>query len=318
MSRQWMRRALLALAPAAALFLAGCGSGTIESQLEPTRVFAFGTGFSDLGQVGNRQTVNDNTINIWTQEAAASFTYLMGPVVTAGGTDYATRNARIVATPDAAGNAATPTVAKQIDTFLAGTTPTATDLVFIEGGITDIIAEVGKLNAGTQTSAQTLANVQQAGRDLAAQTRRLVQAGASHVVVVGTIDLSRTPWGITTGQGALLTDLSTKFNTELLTSIVDLGASVLYVDAAFQFNLMSSNPGIFGLNNSTDVACTSVDPGPGIGIGAGKVNAALCTPATIVAGINYNLYMWADPVYPTPFVQRYFGDYAYQRIRSRW
>lgn len=316
MSRQWMRRALLALAPAAALFLAGCGSGTIESQLQPTRVVAFGSGFSDIGQLGNRYTVNDSTINIWSQQTAASFAYLMTPAVS-GGTNYATRNARIVATPDAAGGAA-PTVAKQIDTFLGTGTFTATDLVFVEGGVSDIIAEVGKLNAGTQTSEATLNNVKQAGRDLGAQTRRLVQAGASHVVVIGAFDLARTPWAVSTGQTSLLTDLSTKFNTELLVSIVDLGASVLYVDAAFQFNLMTNTPSLYSLTNSTDAACTPVDPGPGIGIGAGKVNSALCTPSTIASGVDYNVYLWADQVYPGPTAHRAFGDYAYQRIRARW
>ncbi len=317
MSRLWMRRALLALAPAAALFLAGCGSGTIESQLVPSRVISFGSGFSDIGQVGNRFTVNDGSINIWSQQVAASFGVLTAPAAS-GGTFFATRNARIAATPDAVGNAATPTVAKQIDTFTATGSFTTNDLVLVEGGISDIVAEVGKLNAGTQTSDQALNNIKQAGRDLGAQVRRVVQAGATHVVVVGTIDLSRTPWGITGGQGALLSDFSTKFNTELLVSIVDLGASVLYVDAAFLFNLMSGSPTAYALNNSIDVACTSVDPGPGIGIGAGKVNSALCSPSTIAAGVNYNIYLWADAVYPAPQGHRSFGDYAYQRIRSRW
>jgi phospholipase/lecithinase/hemolysin len=312
-----MRRAGLALASAAALFLAACGNGTIESQLTPSRVVSFGGGFSDLGQAGNRQTVNDSTINIWAEQASADFGYLMGKA-SAGGTAYGTRNARIAATPDAAGNTATPPVNKQIDAFLAGNSFTSTDLVFIEGGISDIIYQVGQLNAGAQNADQTLANVQQAGRDLGAQVRRLVQAGASHVVVVGTIDLARTPWAVSTGQTDLLTNLSTKFNTELLVSIVDLGASVLYVDAAFQFNLMTNQPAAYSLINSTDPVCTSVDPANGIGIGAGKVNAALCTTSTIAAGVDYTVYLWADPVYPTPQGNRLFGDYAYQRIRQRW
>ena len=52
MSCHWMRRALLALASAAALLVAACGSGTIESQLQPSRIVVFGDGFSDLGQAG--------------------------------------------------------------------------------------------------------------------------------------------------------------------------------------------------------------------------------------------------------------------------
>ena len=56
----------------------------------------------------------------------------------------------------------------------------------------------------------------------------------------------------------------------------------------------------------------------GIGIGAGQVNSALCTTNTIVSGADYNLYLFADRVYPTPAAQRKFGDYAFQRIRARW
>ncbi|MDB5871076.1 MAG: hypothetical protein JWQ07_518, partial [Ramlibacter sp.] len=175
-----------------------------------------------------------------------------------------------------------------------------------------------QLNAGTQTSAQMVDDVKQAGRDLATQVRRLVQAGATHVVVVGTYDLSRSPWATVTGQGALLTDVSTKFNTELLVSIVDLGANVLYVDAALLFNLMANGPATYSFTNSLDAVCNSIDPGPGIGIGAGHVNSALCTPATVLSGADYGTYVFADEVYPTPQGQRTFGDYAFQRIRARW
>ena len=64
--------------------------------------------------------------------------------------------------------------------------------------------------------------------------------------------------------------------------------------------------------------CTSVDPGPGIGTGAGQVNSNLCTPNTIAAGLDYTLYLFADRVYPTPRGHQLFGDYAYDRIRNRF
>ena len=208
-------------------------------------------------------------------------------------------------------------MADQISTFLAGNTPTANDLVVVNGGISDIIAETAQLNAGAQTNEQMLADVKQAGRDLAAQVRRLVKAGATHVVVVGTYDLGRSPWATATGQAALLSEASTKFNTELLVSIVDLGANVLYVDAALLYNLMISNPEFYALTNAVDPVCNSVDPGPGIGIGAGQINSALCTTSTLV-NTSYALYLFADRVYPTPAAHIKFGDYAYGRVRARW
>jgi phospholipase/lecithinase/hemolysin len=312
-----MRRALLALASASALLIVACGSGTIESQLQPSRIVAFGDGFSDVGQGGSRYTVNDGSVNIWAHHVAANFGLPL-TAVAAGGTSYATGNARINSKPDAAGSSATPTVIEQVDQFLAANAIGADDLLIIGGGIGDIVAEAAKVNSGAQTSDEMIANVKQAGRDLGGQVRRLVQAGAAHVVVVGPYDLGKSPWATATSQADLLQEASGRFNEQLLLSIVDLGANVLYVDAALLFNLMISSPPSYDLSNETDPVCTSVDPGPGIGTGAGQVNSALCTTSTLLADADYTHYLFADRIYPTPQGHRKFGDYAYDRIRARW
>jgi outer membrane lipase/esterase len=317
MSCHWMRRALLALASASALLIAACGSGTIESQLQPSRLVAFGDGFSDVGQGGSRYTVNDGSVNIWAHQVAAGFGLPLAPVA-AGGTSYATGNVRINTKPDAAGNSATLTVTEQVDQFLATNSIGSDDLLIIGAGIGDIVAEAAKVNSGAQTGDQMMTNVRQAGRELGGQVRRLVQAGAAHVVVVGPYDLGKSPWAKATSQTDLLSDASGRFNEQLLLSIVDLGANVLYVDAALLFNLMVSSPASYDLSNETDPVCTSVDPGPGIGTGAGQVNSALCNTGTLVAGADYTRYLFADRIYPTPQAHRRFGDYAYDRVRARW
>lgn len=317
MSCLWMRRGLLALASASALLMAACGSGTIESQLQPARIVVFGDSFSDVGQRGTRFTVNDGGIDLWTQQVASSFGLAL-TAQSAGGTSYATGNARVTLKPDAAGNASTPTVTEQIDAFLAVGPIGANDLLIVQGGIPDIVAEMAKVSAGAETSDQMLAAVKQAGHDLAVQARRLVNAGAAHVVVAGTYDLGRSPWAAATGQAALLSTASGRFNDELLVSMVDLGQNVLYVDAAFLYNLMISSPASYAMTNSADPVCTSIDPGPGIGIGAGQVNSALCTTATVPVGTDYNVFLFADRVYPTPAAHRQFGVYAFTRIRARW
>jgi outer membrane lipase/esterase len=317
MASHWMRRALLALASASALSLVACGSGTIESQLRPARIVSFGDAFSDLGQGGSRYTVNDGTVNIWAQHVAGSFGVPLNNAV-AGGTSYAVGNARVVATPSAAGSSATPTLKEQIDLFQGTGGFAATDLVVINGGTADVVAEAATVMSGAQTPEQMVASVRQAGTDLGAQVRRLVQAGAKHVVVVGPYDLGKSPWAVSTGQASLLSNASGAFNEQLLLSIVDLGANVLYVDAALAFNLMIAHPAAYDLTNVTAPACNSVDPGPGIGTGAGQVNSALCTPATLGPGVNYPKYLFADRVYPTPRGHLRFGEYAFEKIRARW
>jgi phospholipase/lecithinase/hemolysin len=225
---------------------------------------------------------------------------------------------RVVAKPDAAGNSATPTVKEQVDAFLATNTITATDLLIIGGGTSDIIAEMANVTSGLQSADQMVANARQAGRDLAAQARRLVDAGATHVVVVGSYNLGNTPWAAAIGQKDLLTNASGRFNDELLIALVDQGNNMLYVDAALLYNLMVGTPTLYQMTNATDAVCTSVDPGPGIGIGAGQVNSALCTPSTIVSGAAYTAYVFADAVYPAPTAHLKFAEYAFSRIRNRW
>jgi phospholipase/lecithinase/hemolysin len=315
MAFQWMRRALLALAPAALLALAACGSGTIESQFRPTRVVVFGDALSDLGNTGARFTVNDGA-SLWVQGVAANYGVALNASAS-GGTDYATGNARIVQQPDAAGGSA-PTIQQQIDAFLATNTPGANDLIVVQGGFADIIVQMQAYLAGTITSDQLIANVKQAGRDLAAQVKRLEAAGATHVFVTGVYDMSKTPWAAAIGQQPLLSTASTTFNNAVLVALVDEGKNVLFVDQALLFNLMTNNPTVYGFTDSTTVVCNSVDSGPGIGIGANQVNSKLCTTSTIVSGLTYSHYMWADAVYPTTPVHAQVASYMFNLIHNRW
>ena len=317
MAANWMRRTVLVAACASAALLAACGSSTTESAITPARFIGFGDANSDVGQTGTRYTVNDASVNNWALQVASRYGKPLAPA-SASGTIYAIGNARIKAKPDAAGNVATPTVTEQIDTFLASGNFAANDVVIMTGGISDVIAGMAAVSAGTQTEAAMLAASRQAGVDMAAQVRRLVNAGAKYVLVTGTYDLGKTPWAKTIGREALLGNASSRFNEGLLVDMVDLGANVLYVDLAYYVNLYTSVPANYGFNNATTPVCTSVDATNGIGIGAGKVNSALCSPSTLLPGANQDSYVFADPVYLTPLAQRQFGTYAYDRLRARW
>jgi outer membrane lipase/esterase len=316
MALQWMRRALLVAASASVLLLASCGGGSVESKFSPSRVIAFGDAMADVGQTGSRYTVNDGSVNNWTQFVANSYDRTIAPS-SAGGLSYAWGNARVTAKPDAAGNSSTPTVKEQVDAFLAAGAPNADDLIIVNAGFSDVITQVRQTLEGTQTSDQMLANLDQAGIELGEQVKRLVNAGAQHVVVSGTYDLGRSPWAIELGTDALLHPASSTFNNSLLVSLVDFGKTILYVDAALYFNQQTADSAN-NVNNKTTAACTSVDPGPGIGTGNGQVNSRLCTPATILPNQDYNVFMFADRVYPTPRGHQLFGDYARGRIQERW
>jgi len=314
MAFPWIRRAWLAAA-ASALLLVACGGGTVDSQLSPTRVIGFGDAMADVGQTGSRYTVNDGSVNNWTQFVANAYDRQLTPT-SQGGLSYAQGNARIVDKPDAAGDSSTPTIQQQIDTFLAGNTVTSDDMILVSAGTSDVIVQARGALDGTQTADQASANAEQAGRELGKQIQRLVAAGAKHVVVAGTYNLGRSPWAVQLGSDGMLQTLSTSFNNGLLVTLVNDGANVLYVDFALYFNQQTSNGS--NVSNYTNAVCTSVDPGPGIGTGNGQVNSKLCTPATVLPGVNYGDYLFADRIYPTPRGHTLFGDYARGRIQNRW
>lgn len=314
MAIHWLRRAWLLAA--AAVLLAGCGGGEdVESQLAPSRIIVFGDAMADVGQTGARYSVNDGSTNNWPLFVAESYGKTVAPS-NAGGLGYARGNARITAKPDAAGDNATPTVREQVDAFLAAGAPRADDLIIVAAGTSDVIVQVQAVLEGRQNSAAMLAAVTTAGRELADQVKRLVAAGAQHVVVSGPYNLGRSPWARQVSQGSLMQNASNEFNEELLVSLVDYGRTVLYVDMALFINQLTA-AGTAQFPNSTDLICTSVDPGPGIGTGAGQVNSRLCTAATVGSG-SYNDYLFADRVYLTPQGNRRLGEYARDRIKERW
>lgn len=319
MTQSFLRRTLAAATACAALvLLSACGSSSTESAFTPERVVSFGDAFSDLGQTGGKYTVNDGNVSHWLDQVSQRFERPIAATA-AGGLGYGTASARVTRKPDPAGSDTVPTVTEQIDRFLATQTVNGNDLVILGGGIADIVAEEKALLAGSQTEAQMMENLGQAGRELAAQARRLVAAGVRHVVVVGALNVGFTPWAGEEGpRTRRLTDASLTFNEQFLVAAVDLGANVLYVDALYYFNLLSTEPGDFDLSNAAVPVCTSVDPGPGIGIGDGQVNSSLCNTSTLLAGVDYNRYAYADALYPAPRAHRLFGDYAYDRIRNRW
>ncbi|RYF25060.1 MAG: GDSL family lipase [Comamonadaceae bacterium] len=317
MAANWMRRTLVIVACASATLLAACGSSTTDSAISPNRFITFGDGLTDMGQTGSRYTVNGTgAVDNWANQVATSYGKVIAPR-SSGGTGYAQGNARVTSAVDAAGGNA-PSVTQQITNFLAADKFDSSDLVIINGGVSDVIAGMAAVRAGTMTEDQFVAAARTAGNEYAEQIRRLVNAGAKYVVASGTYDLSKTPWAIALGQTGLLSRASTAFNEGMLVNIVNLGDNVLYVDAAYYFNLMTFSPSSYGFDDGTTPVCTSIDAGNGIGTGTGQLNSARCTTSTLVAGADPNKYLFADNVYVAPWAHRQFGTYAYDRLRDRW
>ncbi|RYF16476.1 MAG: GDSL family lipase [Comamonadaceae bacterium] len=320
MATQWLRRAWLAAAGASVLLLAACGGGDVESTLAPSRVIVFGDAMADIGQnaSGTRYTVNDGGANNWTLTVAGAFGLGLAPA-RSGGTSYAQGNSRVTAATGAGGDATARSVTAQVDAFLAAGSFGENDLVLVNAGHSDLIVQGRAVVEGAQTQDQALVAVGTAGTELGRQVRRMVDAGARHVVVAGAYNLGRSPWAKQTGQEGMFEAISTEFNIKLKVELADLGSTdaVLYIDLPNQVNLYEGNPGNYGFTNVDAPVCTSVDPGEGIGTGTGQVDSSECTTATVVTS-SYDTYLFADRVYLTPRAHRTLGEFAVGRIRERW
>lgn len=305
MTSLWSRRAVLTAACAgiAGAALTACGSGTVASAIKPTRFVSVGDGFSDIGQTGHVFTVNDGTL-LWTQQLASYYNLTL-TAASAGGFSYAQGHAMIDGADTASGTNA-PSVASQISTLLARTTLVNEDLVLVSGGIADIVNAV----KATGISAATTDAVKAAGKKQAEQVRRLVNAGATHVVVAGVYNLGISPWALRQNLAQGLQDLSVAFNDQLLIGINDLGATVLYIDPALFFNLIANKPSNYPFDVVDTPACTTPD-------------STTCTTGTILSGADYNRYLFADDLYFTPaalrlFVNEDFLENAYSKLKMRW
>jgi len=352
MRGNWVRRVFWLFWASIASLLAGCGASQVVSAFNPTRLVSFGDGLSDVGQVPcagylSRYTVNDGTVNIWVQQVANAYGLYLNPsCANAKSTGYAYGNARVLHTPDAVGNASTPTIHDQISQFLARDVFGPNDLVVINGGLSDLIVQTQQIQQGAISKDQYLYNMAQAGCDLGAEVRRLVKAGATHVMVTGTYDASRSPWGNNSGLASLMslavvgsnaqslvnpitctqaagpTSINiVGFNAALEASTADLWTNVLYIDSAYYYNMITginNAAAAYGLRDATTVVCSTLDSGVGIGIGANQVNSHLCSNSTIITGLDYTKYAFADKVYFTPAAQVLFGNYAFGRVRARW
>jgi outer membrane lipase/esterase len=315
------RFAALGLVAVTAL-VAACSSSTIKDPFHPTRIVIFGDALSDT--TANAQyTVNDGLVNNWAKQIAAAYGVADANVVS-----YAKGNARVVNPIGAAGVAVTSVTAQT-----AGVTYQSGDLVIINAGFSDVIAEAAGANSITNAAA--------AGTAYANLIRSMVAAGAQHIAVANMYDLSKTPAALLTPTTATLTNLAARtgargvlvqaFNDALKSnlgnsSIGYIGDNVRLIDVEYYTNLVLAVPTGYSFVDSTTIACNSMDAGAGIGIGAGQVNASLCKPSTLNAAANattysanlYDNYMFADAVYPTPAFHRTLGNYAYSQLVLRW
>jgi hypothetical protein len=321
------------------LLLTACGDGTIYQSFTPSRIVVFGDGLSDTGFAGYRYTINAaSSPTNWVEVLAANYGLSASGVAPAASTasagsawNYARGNARVTNTAGAAG-VATLSLNQQINLFASQQTSfNFSDLVVIPGGVSDLVAEIQKVASGQQSQAVALSNLNQAGNDLANVVRRTLAMGAQHVLLINAYDLSQSPYAAMSGQSAWMgggTNGAVRtFNDAIKRNLGSLsqpyiGDRVYLVDLEAYVSLVVNYPGSYSLSNVSTLVCNSVDsttlyPGP-IGVGVNQVASPLCTPSTLVTGLDPNVSLFADALSFTPVFQRLWGAYVYSNVSQRW
>ncbi|MCG2586424.1 SGNH/GDSL hydrolase family protein [Massilia sp. TS11] len=149
----------------------------------------------------------------------------------------------------------------------------------------------------------------QAGAELAALVKtQIVGNGANYVVVNNLPDLGNAPAGKAQDANtqALIKAMVDAFN-QALASGLNGESKIMLVDLYSISHDQITNPGPYGLTNTTSPACGSNPLG---------TTSLGCNGKTLVSG-DVSHYMFADDVHPTPFENLLIARYVAQQMIAR-
>ena len=195
-------------------------------------------------------------------------------------------------------------------------------------GLSTVQTDLG----GTLTSTTAInAQMQAAANSLAEQVKRLTDAGAKYVLIVGPPNVGRSPWASEAGIASLLGYLSyansvgyTSMGGEGLARIqATFGSTmnnpVLFVEIAGLVNTLTSGTSTnTTFADQTNAACTATQTTAvnaqsiGTGYTTARLSSALCTTATLGAAASY---VYADGVNFTPAMHSQFYNQSLVRMR---
>jgi outer membrane lipase/esterase len=295
MKPNFLSRWMGGLAASMVFLLAGCGGGgSTYDPFVPARIIGFGDAFSVVDSSGFAVNTVRGTSTTTDDSVIGRIAAYYGKTVVAS--TSSTQVVGATANVSFAANQATiSTVVTQINNFLSTNTVSASDLYVITVGTWDIY----NARAGSAAVSDIPA--------LVSAIQSLTSRGATHVVVMGPINLTRTPWanansftntGLIWGAGQ-----NTSFNDALSTQLSAVYTQdrkpVLFNTQYLSFynNIAGTYPGQLSLltNSITDPqtpACASSTPNPNppTGLGCAVADATNYTTSTFADGINLTPY----------------------------
>lgn len=305
------RSLLVATVLAAAALLASCGGGgSSGDDFQPKRIFAFGDESSLITSEGKKYTVNalDSTDEVncasnqlWVQSVATNFDLAFiecnsDNVIAPTGKIYAEAGAKVA------------DLENQLDSFFANDGFNSKDLVTVLAGVNDVLEIYALYPQQGVDSLKELAG--ERGRALAEQVNRIANADG-RVLIVTLPDLGLTPYALAesesksdTNRSELLTDLTSAFNTEMRTNIINDGHLIGLVLGDEMVQGIVKNPSSYGYTDVTTAVCLSTAVLPD------------CTTKTLVTDGSGDTWLWADSTRLSPGGQSRLGTLAVSRATS--
>src|SRR6478672_3564325 len=258
-----------------------------------TNVYFFGDSLTDSGSFKpllppGTGLFTTNPGPVWSQLLAEHYGLQAIPA-NQGGTNFAQGGARVTGLPGVPDSPPTGTatpIATQVAQLLGAGRLDGGALYSVWGGANDIFFQLDALVAGAINPAQLEVNVVAAAGDLVRQVGILEAAGARYVVVFNLPDIGKTPFALASGQGALISALSSLYNTALIGGLDGLGVPEIRFNVAALFDEVRTNTTAFGIANVTTPAC-------------GTTPSLLCTSANLVTPDAARTFLYADGVHPT-------------------
>lgn len=135
---------------------------------------------------------------------------------------------------------------------------------------------------------------------------QIISKGAKNIAVFNLPDVGKTPLMLGGGEqlSAIATSLTKVFNDQLAANIKKM--PILFVDTFTQSQLQLSNPGAYGISNTTSMACVEGVPPNNFFLNNSSLG---CSLATLIPNVDTSRYFYADGVHPTPYGHQLLSNY---------
>jgi phospholipase/lecithinase/hemolysin len=259
-----------------------------------SQLVVFGDSLSDAGNdlallgIPQPPYVNGQFSNgpVWVDQFATKLGVPIPTASLAGGTNYAYGGAET-------GNgfslfqSSIPNMGNQINTYLSGHTPNASQLFVVFGGHNNFLL------GGTDPTVPVA--------DIVNEITALANAGAKSFLVSTLMPLGELPGTVGGQYEGILNSLTVEFNTLLTGQLAQLrttlGVKIYAFDTYNVVEDMLAHPASYGLTNVTQPAHTGGNGLDGYGGGGSVVS-------------NPTNYLFWDTVHPTSTAQQYFANAA--------